>query len=93
MFNLASDTLKHTCGLVSIMSLWGQRFHHTAKMSEPIREQALRNGYKKLDFLVTLRNQAIMYVSFEDIGRYASFVHLPPPTPDEAESLRETSSE
>ncbi|KAH7226785.1 hypothetical protein BKA60DRAFT_605058 [Fusarium oxysporum] len=68
------------------MSLWGQRFHHTAKMSEPIREQALRNGYKKLDFLVTLRNQAIMYVSSEDIGTYASFVHLPPPTPDETES-------
>ncbi|KAL9572564.1 hypothetical protein ACKAV7_003397 [Fusarium commune] len=62
-------------------------------MSEPIREQALRNGYKKLDFLVTLRNQAIMYASSEDIGIYASFIHLPSPTFEEAESLHETSSD
>ncbi|KAF4957798.1 hypothetical protein FGADI_2882 [Fusarium gaditjirri] len=75
------------------MSLWGQRFHHTAKMPESIRVKALKNGYKMLDFLVTLRNQAIIYASSEDICIYASFVQLPPPTPDEAESLRESSSD
>ncbi|KAF4494522.1 hypothetical protein FAGAP_9335 [Fusarium agapanthi] len=75
------------------MSLWGMRFYHTAKMPEPVRQSAARNGYKQLDFLVTLRNHAIMYASSEDIHIYASFVHLPPPTPDEAESLRNISSD
>ncbi|KAF5720170.1 hypothetical protein FMUND_4319 [Fusarium mundagurra] len=75
------------------MSLWGLRFHHTAKMPEPVRQRAERKGYKQLDFLVTLRNQAIIFASSEDILIYASFVHLPQPTADEAETLRESSSD
>ncbi|KAF4415765.1 hypothetical protein FACUT_13165 [Fusarium acutatum] len=75
------------------MPIWGLRFYHTAKMPEPVRQSAVKNGYKQLDFLVTLRNQAIVYASSEDICIYASFVHLPPPTPDEAETLRSDSWE
>ncbi|PNP85219.1 hypothetical protein FNYG_01448 [Fusarium nygamai] len=48
------------------MSLWGLRFHHTAKMPEPVRQKAVRQGYKQLDFLVTLRNRAIVFASSED---------------------------
>ncbi|KAF5588429.1 hypothetical protein FPCIR_7187 [Fusarium pseudocircinatum] len=48
------------------MSLWGLRFHHTAKMPEPVRQKAVREGYKQLDFLVTLRNRAIVFASSED---------------------------
>ncbi|VTT56630.1 unnamed protein product [Fusarium fujikuroi] len=68
------------------MSLWELRFHDTAKMPEPVRRAALRNGHKQLDFLLGIRNQAIPYASSEDIRIYASFVQLPPITPDEAES-------
>ncbi|KAF5631753.1 hypothetical protein F52700_6675 [Fusarium sp. NRRL 52700] len=75
------------------MSLWGLRFHHTAKMPESVRQKAARDGYKQLDFLVTLRNEVIIYASSETIRIYASFVHLPQPTPDEAETLREPSSD
>ncbi|KAF5590285.1 uncharacterized protein FSUBG_10901 [Fusarium subglutinans] len=75
------------------MSLWGMRFFHTAKMPGPVRQRAARNGYKQLDFLVALRDHAIMYASSETICIYASFVHLPPATPDEAESLRNISSD
>ncbi|KAG4281322.1 hypothetical protein FPRO06_10227 [Fusarium proliferatum] len=75
------------------MSLWELRFHDTAKMPEPVRRAALRNGHKQLDFLLGIRNQAIPYASSEDICIYASFVQLPPITPDEAESLRNISSD
>ncbi|KAF5717526.1 hypothetical protein FGLOB1_2061 [Fusarium globosum] len=75
------------------MSLWELRFHDTAKMPEPVRRAALRNGHKQLDFLLGIRNQAIPYASSEDICIYASFVQLPPTTPDEAESLRNISSD
>ncbi|KAI1028573.1 hypothetical protein LB503_002566 [Fusarium chuoi] len=68
------------------MSLWELRFHDTAKMPEPVRRAALRNGHKQLDFLLGIRNKAIAYASYEDILIYASFVQLPPTTPDEAES-------
>ncbi|RKL41363.1 hypothetical protein BFJ72_g5790 [Fusarium proliferatum] len=68
------------------MSLWELRFHDTAKMPEPVRRAALRNGHKQLDFLLGIRNQAIPYASSEDICIYASFVQLPPTTPDEAET-------
>ncbi|KAG4253316.1 hypothetical protein FPRO03_07276 [Fusarium proliferatum] len=75
------------------MSLWELRFHDTAKMPEPVRRAALRKGHKQLDFLLGIRNQAIPYASSEDICIYASFVQLPPTTPDEAESLRNISSD
>ncbi|KAF5691354.1 hypothetical protein FCIRC_469 [Fusarium circinatum] len=75
------------------MSLWGMRFFHTAKMPDPVRQSAARNGYKQLGFLVALRDHAIMYASSEAICIYASFIHLPPATPDEAESLRNISSD
>ncbi|KAF5633677.1 uncharacterized protein FTJAE_7102 [Fusarium tjaetaba] len=75
------------------MSLWGLRFHHTAKMPEPVRKKAVRDGFKQLDFLVTLRNRVIVFASSKDVCLYASFVHLPPETPEEAESLRDISSD
>ncbi|EWG47452.1 hypothetical protein FVEG_07550 [Fusarium verticillioides 7600] len=47
------------------MSLWGLRFHHTAKMPETVRKKAVRDGYKQLDSLVTLRDRAIVFASSE----------------------------
>ncbi|KAF5572811.1 hypothetical protein FPANT_12788 [Fusarium pseudoanthophilum] len=62
-------------------------------MPEPVRQKAVRDGYAQLDSLVTLRDRAIVFASSDAVCLYASCIHLPPATPEEAESLRDISSD